>query len=142
MLWGNKLLYGHVSDPFPQCGMGSGPTSLPHTVYTYMHTVTHNYATAHTLPQTTQVYKLLRMQGHNVVAVFTIPDVKGRADPLAEIAEQDNVPVFKFPRWRTKGKPLPQVSVRAGGGGGGGGGDEIHGLLSKFTGDNAAAVLE
>ena len=37
-------------------------------------------------------------------------DVKGRADPLAEIAEKDNVCVFKFPQWRTKGKPLPEVS--------------------------------
>jgi len=55
-----------------------------------------------------EVYKLLRTQGHNVVAVFTIPDVKGRADPLAEIAEKDDVRVFKFPRWRTKGKPLPE----------------------------------
>ena len=44
-----------------------------------------------------------------MVAVFTIPDVKGRPDPLAEAAESDKVPVFKFPRWRTKGKPLPEV---------------------------------
>jgi len=24
---GNKLLYGHVQDPFPQCGMGSDHTT-------------------------------------------------------------------------------------------------------------------
>lgn len=57
------------------------------------------------------MYKLLRTQGHNVVAVFTIPDVQGRADPLAEAAEKDGVPVFKFPRWRAKGKPIPSVSA-------------------------------
>lgn len=50
------------------------------------------------------------MQGHNVVAVFTIPDQNGRPDPLAEKAEKDGVPVFKFPRWRSKGKALPDVS--------------------------------
>ena len=61
-----------------------------------------------------QVYKLLRVQGHNVVAVFTIPDVNGRADPLAEQAEKDGVPVFKFPRWRSKGAPLPKVSWERG----------------------------
>ena len=46
-----------------------------------------------------------------MVAVFTIPDVQGRADPLAEAAEKDGVPVFKFPRWRSKGKPITSVSV-------------------------------
>ena len=57
-----------------------------------------------------KVYKLLCTQGHNVAAVFTIPDVQGRADPLAEAAEKDGVPVFKFPRWRAKGKVIPSVS--------------------------------
>lgn len=28
------------------------------------------------------VYKLLQKNGHDVVGVFTIPDVNGRADPL------------------------------------------------------------
>lgn len=79
-------------------------TTLSHTNLTPPHTPPHTIT--HTL---TQVYKLLRTQGHNVVAVFTIPDVKGRPDPLAEAAESDKVPVFKFPRWRTKGKPLPEV---------------------------------
>ena len=53
-----------------------------------------------------EVYKLLRRQGRNVVGVFTIPDDKnnGRPDPLAVQAEQDGVPVFKFPRWRLKGE--------------------------------------
>ena len=78
--------------------------TLSHTNLTPPHTPPHTIT--HTL---TQVYKLLRTQGHNVVAVFTIPDVKGRPDPLAEAAESDKVPVFKFPRWRTKGKPLPEV---------------------------------
>ena len=75
-------------------------TTPSRTTLTPPHTITHTLA---------QVYKLLRTQGHNVVAVFTIPDVKGRPDPLAEAAESDKVPVFKFPRWRTKGKPLPEV---------------------------------
>ena len=25
---GDKLLYGHIPDPFPQCGIGSGHTRL------------------------------------------------------------------------------------------------------------------
>ncbi len=25
------------------------------------------------------------------------------------VAEKDGTPVFKFPRWRVKGKPLPEV---------------------------------
>ena len=36
------------------------------------------------------------------MGVFTIPDANGRADPLAVAAESDNVPVFKFSRWRKK----------------------------------------
>jgi len=59
------------------------------------------------------VYNLLRTQGHDVVGVFTIPDANGKSDPLAAAAEADNVPVFKFPRWRKKvdGKfqVLPEV---------------------------------
>lgn len=52
-----------------------------------------------------EVYKLLKRQGRKVVGVFTIPDDKnnGRPDPLAVQADQDGVPVFKFPRWRLKG---------------------------------------
>lgn len=56
-----------------------------------------------------EVYKLLRTQGHNVVAVFTVPDVAGRPDPLAEVAEKDGVKVFKFPRWRNKGAAIASV---------------------------------
>lgn len=29
-----------------------------------------------------EVYRLLRLQQHKVVGVFTIPDVRGRPDPL------------------------------------------------------------
>ncbi|KAM9099212.1 cytosolic 10-formyltetrahydrofolate dehydrogenase [Sarcophilus harrisii] len=65
-----------------------------------------------------EVYSRLRKEGHQVVGVFTIPDKDGKADPLALEAEKDHVPVFKFPRWRMKGKALPEVveqykSVRA-----------------------------
>ncbi|XP_036594067.1 cytosolic 10-formyltetrahydrofolate dehydrogenase [Trichosurus vulpecula] len=56
-----------------------------------------------------EVYSRLRKEGHQVVGVFTIPDKDGKADPLALEAEKDHVPVFKFPRWRAKGKALPEV---------------------------------
>ncbi|XP_034382250.1 mitochondrial 10-formyltetrahydrofolate dehydrogenase isoform X1 [Cyclopterus lumpus] len=56
-----------------------------------------------------EVYSNLRKQGHKVVGVFTVPDKDGKADPLAAAAEKDGTPVFKFPRWRLKGKPIPEV---------------------------------
>uniref|UniRef100_A0A9J8ADX4 10-formyltetrahydrofolate dehydrogenase n=1 Tax=Cyprinus carpio carpio TaxID=630221 RepID=A0A9J8ADX4_CYPCA len=56
-----------------------------------------------------EVYTNLRKQGHKVVGVFTVPDKDGKADPLAVVAEKDGTPVFKFPRWRVKGKPIPEV---------------------------------
>ncbi|XP_048123872.1 mitochondrial 10-formyltetrahydrofolate dehydrogenase isoform X1 [Alosa alosa] len=56
-----------------------------------------------------EVYSNLRKQGHKVVGVFTVPDKDGKADPLALAAEKDGTPVFKFPRWRVKGKPIPEV---------------------------------
>ncbi|KAJ8249986.1 hypothetical protein COCON_G00232020 [Conger conger] len=56
-----------------------------------------------------EVYTNLRKQGHKVVGVFTVPDKDGKADPLAVVAEKDGTPVFKFPRWRLKGKPIPEV---------------------------------
>lgn len=55
------------------------------------------------------MYRLLCNQGHKVVAVFTVPDVGGRPDPLAEIAEGDGVPVLKFKQWRKKGQIIPEV---------------------------------
>uniref|UniRef100_A0AAR2JN99 10-formyltetrahydrofolate dehydrogenase n=1 Tax=Pygocentrus nattereri TaxID=42514 RepID=A0AAR2JN99_PYGNA len=56
-----------------------------------------------------EVYTNLRKQGHKVVGVFTVPDKDGKADPLAVAAEKDGTPVFKFPRWRVKGKPISEV---------------------------------
>ncbi|XP_028302078.1 cytosolic 10-formyltetrahydrofolate dehydrogenase isoform X1 [Gouania willdenowi] len=56
-----------------------------------------------------EVYKELRMDGHIIVGVFTIPDKEGKADPLAKEAEKNGVPVFKFPRWRVKGQAIPEV---------------------------------
>ena len=41
--------------------------------------------------------------------MFTVPDVGGRPDPLAEVAEEDGVPVLKFKQWRKKGKIIPEV---------------------------------
>ena len=53
--------------------------------------------------------KLLQDKGHEVVGVFTIPDVKGKPDILAHEAEKAGLRVFKYPRWRTKGQPIPAV---------------------------------
>ncbi|XP_066490536.1 mitochondrial 10-formyltetrahydrofolate dehydrogenase isoform X1 [Tiliqua scincoides] len=56
-----------------------------------------------------EVYRQLQKEGHKVVGVFTVPDKNGKADPLASAAEKDGTPVFKFPRWRVKGKPIHEV---------------------------------
>lgn len=56
-----------------------------------------------------EVYKLLRSYGHQVVGVFTVPDQGNREDPLASTAAADSVPVFKFKAWRRQGKILPEV---------------------------------
>lgn len=56
-----------------------------------------------------EVYKLLRKNNHEVVGVFTVPDIQGRQDPLAIAADGDGVPVFKFKQWRRKGVALPEV---------------------------------
>uniref|UniRef100_A0A669B0H5 10-formyltetrahydrofolate dehydrogenase n=1 Tax=Oreochromis niloticus TaxID=8128 RepID=A0A669B0H5_ORENI len=55
-----------------------------------------------------EVYSNLRKQGHKVVGVFTVPDKDGKADPLGKFPVQ-GTPVFKFPRWRVKGNPIPEV---------------------------------
>ncbi|XP_013396004.1 cytosolic 10-formyltetrahydrofolate dehydrogenase-like isoform X1 [Lingula anatina] len=56
-----------------------------------------------------EVYKTLKKDGHEIVGVFTVPDQKGRPDPLATAAEEDGVKVFKYPRWRKKGKVIPEI---------------------------------
>ncbi|XP_007503419.1 mitochondrial 10-formyltetrahydrofolate dehydrogenase [Monodelphis domestica] len=56
-----------------------------------------------------EVYSHLQKEGHRVVGVFTVPDKDGKADPLALAAEKDGIPVFKFPRWRVKGKTIQEV---------------------------------
>lgn len=55
-----------------------------------------------------EVYRLLR-QKYDIVGVFTVPDVKGRVDPLAQAAAADNVSVFKFARWRRQGVVIDEV---------------------------------
>ncbi|XP_003783334.1 mitochondrial 10-formyltetrahydrofolate dehydrogenase [Otolemur garnettii] len=57
-----------------------------------------------------EVYSHLRKEGHRVVGVFTVPDKDGKADPLGLAAEKDGTPVFKFPRWRVKGKTIKEVA--------------------------------
>lgn len=56
-----------------------------------------------------EVYKNLRLKGHEIVGVFTIPDVNGKPDILASGAAEDGVKVYKFPRWRLKGEPIEDV---------------------------------
>lgn len=56
-----------------------------------------------------EVYKSLKDKGHKIVGVFTIPDVQGKADPLAQEAEQDGIKVFKYPRWQVKKVAVPEV---------------------------------
>ncbi|KAM9228963.1 mitochondrial 10-formyltetrahydrofolate dehydrogenase isoform 2-T2 [Dugong dugon] len=57
-----------------------------------------------------EVYSHLQKEGHRVVGVFTVPDRDGKADPLALAAEKDGTPVFKFPKWRVKGKTIKEVA--------------------------------
>ncbi|XP_029642163.1 cytosolic 10-formyltetrahydrofolate dehydrogenase isoform X1 [Octopus sinensis] len=56
-----------------------------------------------------EVYNLLRKSGHEIAGVFTIPDVKGREDPLAAQAHKNGTPVFKYKRWQEKKVPIPEV---------------------------------
>jgi len=56
-----------------------------------------------------EVYKSIREKGHEVVGVFTIPDVQGKADPLAQEAEQDGIQVFKYKRWQSKKVAIPEI---------------------------------
>ncbi|XP_052781416.1 cytosolic 10-formyltetrahydrofolate dehydrogenase-like [Mya arenaria] len=55
------------------------------------------------------VYKLLQKDGHEIVGVFTVPDVNGKPDPLAVAAQSDGIPVFKYKRWQIKKQPIPEV---------------------------------
>uniref|UniRef100_A0A8C1QC17 10-formyltetrahydrofolate dehydrogenase n=1 Tax=Cyprinus carpio TaxID=7962 RepID=A0A8C1QC17_CYPCA len=55
-----------------------------------------------------EVYKELKKDGHTIVGVFTIPDKDGKVDLLGK-SLIDGVPVFKFPRWRLKGKAITEV---------------------------------
>uniref|UniRef100_A0A673I1M9 10-formyltetrahydrofolate dehydrogenase n=1 Tax=Sinocyclocheilus rhinocerous TaxID=307959 RepID=A0A673I1M9_9TELE len=55
-----------------------------------------------------EVYKELKKDGHTIVGVFTIPDKDGKVDSLGK-SLIDGVPVFKFPRWRLKGKAITEV---------------------------------
>ncbi|XP_076447488.1 cytosolic 10-formyltetrahydrofolate dehydrogenase-like isoform X2 [Babylonia areolata] len=56
-----------------------------------------------------EVFRLLQRKGHEVVGVFTIPDVNGKADPLAQAAEAEGVPVYKYKRWQVKKVAIPEV---------------------------------
>ncbi|RZC40050.1 cytosolic 10-formyltetrahydrofolate dehydrogenase [Asbolus verrucosus] len=55
------------------------------------------------------VFHRLRQHGHVIVGVFTIPDKGKREDPLAKVAQENDVPLFKIKAWRRAGKPLPEV---------------------------------
>ncbi|XP_049549393.1 cytosolic 10-formyltetrahydrofolate dehydrogenase [Anopheles darlingi] len=56
-----------------------------------------------------EVLELLLERDHLVVGVFTIADKGNREDVLATTARQHRIPVFKFPAWRRKGVPIPEV---------------------------------
>ncbi|XP_051874090.1 cytosolic 10-formyltetrahydrofolate dehydrogenase [Pristis pectinata] len=56
-----------------------------------------------------EVYKELKKAGHEIVGIFTIPDKDGKEDALGECSPRDGTPVFKYPRWRVKGKAIPEV---------------------------------
>ncbi|XP_063833177.1 cytosolic 10-formyltetrahydrofolate dehydrogenase [Ostrinia nubilalis] len=56
-----------------------------------------------------EVFKLLVKDGHEIAGVFTVLDKGNREDPLATIAAQNGVPVYKYKSWRIKGKIIPEV---------------------------------
>ncbi|XP_050412601.1 cytosolic 10-formyltetrahydrofolate dehydrogenase isoform X2 [Patella vulgata] len=56
-----------------------------------------------------EVYKLLQRNGHEIVGVFTVPDINGKPDPLAAAAEKDGIKVFKYKRWQLKKVAIPEV---------------------------------
>uniref|UniRef100_A0A182PB07 formyltetrahydrofolate dehydrogenase n=1 Tax=Anopheles epiroticus TaxID=199890 RepID=A0A182PB07_9DIPT len=56
-----------------------------------------------------EVLELLLERDHLVVGVFTIADKGAREDILATTARHHRIPVFKFPAWRRKGVPIPEV---------------------------------
>uniref|UniRef100_A0A4W3JXR8 10-formyltetrahydrofolate dehydrogenase n=1 Tax=Callorhinchus milii TaxID=7868 RepID=A0A4W3JXR8_CALMI len=56
-----------------------------------------------------EVYKEVKKAGHEIVGIFTIPDKDGKEDPLATEGVKDGTPVFKYPRWRLKGKAILEV---------------------------------
>lgn len=56
-----------------------------------------------------EVYRLLQKDGHQIVGVFTVPDVNGKADPLATAAAVDGIPVYKYKRWQLKKVAVPEV---------------------------------
>nr|XP_018909366.1 PREDICTED: cytosolic 10-formyltetrahydrofolate dehydrogenase isoform X1 [Bemisia tabaci] len=56
-----------------------------------------------------EVYKLIRKNGHEVVGVFTVPDQGSREDPLASVAAADKIPVFKISNWRKGKDAIPEI---------------------------------
>ncbi|XP_038668029.1 cytosolic 10-formyltetrahydrofolate dehydrogenase [Scyliorhinus canicula] len=56
-----------------------------------------------------EVYKELKKAGHEIVGIFTIPDKDGKEDPLAAEGAKDGTRLFKYARWRVKGKAIPEI---------------------------------
>uniref|UniRef100_UPI00398E9FB9 cytosolic 10-formyltetrahydrofolate dehydrogenase-like n=1 Tax=Pristiophorus japonicus TaxID=55135 RepID=UPI00398E9FB9 len=56
-----------------------------------------------------EVYKELKKAGHEIVGIFTIPDKDGKEDLLAAEGAKDGTRVFKYARWRVKGKAIAEV---------------------------------
>ena len=57
----------------------------------------------------TDVFKLLRKEGHEIAAVFTVLDKDGKPDVLAATAEKAGVTVIKLRTWRNKGVIIPEA---------------------------------
>ncbi|XP_044260875.1 cytosolic 10-formyltetrahydrofolate dehydrogenase isoform X2 [Tribolium madens] len=60
-------------------------------------------------PFAVDVMQRLRQHGHVIVGVFTILDKGPREDPLAKVAREYDIPLFKVKAWRKSGTPLPEV---------------------------------
>ena len=50
----------------------------------------------------------LERAGHSVAGVYAPPD-RGRPDPLAQLAEERGWRLFRYPRFRRKGKAIAEI---------------------------------
>lgn len=55
-----------------------------------------------------EVTERLADAGHEIAVVYA-PPAAGRPDPLAELAEERGWPLFRYKRFRSKGKAIPEI---------------------------------